>query len=65
MIPNPLFVGIAIEMIDSPGIERRRTTLDAVYDVPLSQQQFRQIGAVLALRAGNECDFSTSLFHPW
>ena len=49
------FVRILVEVIDAVGVEQRRTALDAVHLVALLQQQFRQIGAVLAGDAGNQC----------
>ena len=47
---------IDVEMIDALGIERRRAPLEAVHDVTFCQQQLGQIGAVLAGRAGDQCD---------
>ena len=48
-------VGIKIEMINTVGIEQRGATLDAVDLVPLLQEQFRQVGAVLSCNTRNKC----------
>ncbi len=52
-----LDVRILIKMIDAIGIEQGGATLDAVDDIPLMQQEFREIRAVLAGDAGNESYF--------
>ena len=49
-----LLVRILIEMVDTAGVEGRRAALDAVHHVALLQQEFRQIGAVLAGDPGHE-----------
>src|SRR3546814_11028687 len=38
---------ILIDILDTPGVERRRPTLQAVHDIALFKQQPRQIGAGL------------------
>ncbi len=48
---------ILVEMIDAIGVEQRCTTLDAMDDVPFSQQEFSEVGAVLAGDAGDQCGF--------
>src|SRR5581483_1817477 len=48
---------VDIQMIDTLGIERRRTPLDAVDLVALLEQEFCEIAAVLTRNAGNECTF--------
>src|SRR3546814_18865898 len=48
---------ILIDILDTPGVERRRPTLQAVHDIALFKQQPRQIGAVLAGKARDECCF--------
>ena len=50
-------VRILIEMIDPVGVEGRGPPLDAVNDVALVEQEFGEIGAVLAGDAGDERDF--------
>ena len=47
-------VRIMVQVIDAPGIERRRTALDAVHDIALGEQEFGEIGAVLAGDAGDQ-----------
>ena len=49
-------VRILIEMVDALGVERRRAALDAVHDVALGEQEFGEIGAVLAGDAGDQGD---------
>ena len=48
---------ILVEMLDPPGVEARRPTLDAVHLVALGEQQFGEIGAVLAGDAGDQSHF--------
>ena len=52
---------ILIQMIDTVGIEQRTAALDAVHVVALVEQEFGEIGAVLAGDAGDECDFIHAL----
>jgi len=54
-------VRIVIEVIDAIGIERRRPALYAVHRVALVQQELRQIGAVLAGDARNQCALSHNI----
>ncbi len=49
-------VRIFVQVVDAVGVEQRRAALDAVHLVALLQQKLRQIGAVLAGDAGDECD---------
>jgi hypothetical protein len=51
----PGFVGVLIEVVDAVGVEQAGAALDAVHFVALVQQEFRQVGAVLAGDAGDEC----------
>src|SRR5690606_27013860 len=48
---------IVIEMIDPPGVERRRPPFDAVDLVSFAEKKVRKIRAVLAGRAEDQCDF--------
>ncbi len=48
---------VLIEMIDAVGVDERGAALHAVNDIAFLDQQFGQIGAVLAGYAGNQCDF--------
>ena len=43
-----LDVRIDIQVIDALGVERRRAAFDAMHDVAFRQQQFGEIGAILA-----------------
>ena len=53
-------VGILVEVVDAVGVEERGAPLDTVDFLALLQQEFREIGAILAGDAGDEC-----LFHAW
>jgi hypothetical protein len=46
-----------VKVIDASRIEGRGTSLDAVHDVALRQEQFGQIRAVLARDAGYQRNF--------
>ena len=46
---------ILIQLINPLGIERGSATLDTVDLIPLSEQQLRQITAILAGNSGNQC----------
>ena len=48
-------VRVLVEVINALGVELRGAALDAVDGVALVQQEFGQIGAVLAGDAGDEC----------
>jgi hypothetical protein len=48
-------VGVLVQVVDTLGVEQRRTALDAVHRVAPTQQPFGQVGAVLARDAGDEC----------
>ncbi len=48
-------VRVAVQVVDAVGIEQRRAALDAVYLVALLEQQFSEIGPVLAGDARDEC----------
>ncbi len=48
-------VRVLVEVVDAVGVEERRAPLDAVHLVALGEQQFGEVGAVLAGHAGDEC----------
>ena len=48
-----LFMRILVQVVDAVGIEQRSAALDAVHLVAFFQQQFGEIGAVLAGNAGD------------
>jgi hypothetical protein len=48
---------ILVQVVDARGVEARGSALDAMHLVALLQQEFGQIGAVLAGDAGDEGDF--------
>ncbi len=54
-------VRLLVEVLDPPGVERRRPPLDAVDDVALFEEELGQIGAVLAGHAGDQGDFVHTL----
>ena len=56
-----LFVEILEKMIHPGGIERRRPTLDAVDFVAFAEEDFSQVGAILAGNTGNQGFFHISL----
>ena len=47
-------VAIFVQMIDTCGVERGRSPLDAVHDVPECEQIFGEVGAVLTGHAGEK-----------
>ena len=51
------FVRVLVQMVDTVGIERRRTPFDPVNGISLAEQQFSQKGSVLPGHAGNQCNF--------
>ena len=50
-------VRVLVEVINALGVELRGAALEAVDGVALVQQEFGQIGAVLAGDAGDKCGF--------
>jgi hypothetical protein len=44
---------ILVEMIDPLRIEKRRPSLDAMYDIPFLKEQLTQVGSVLPCDARN------------
>ena len=55
---NLLFVRILIEVVDTRRVERRRASFYSVHNVSFGQQQFGQIGPVLACGTRNKRRFS-------
>jgi len=60
-------VRVLVEVVDAVGVEQRTAALDAVDFVAFVEQEFSQIGAVLAGNAGDEGFFLrvSSLFSLW
>src|SRR5215475_16084074 len=56
---------INVEIIYAPGIERGRSTFDAMHYVPFSQQEAGQMGAVLSRNARDQCDRSCQELIPF
>lgn len=52
-----LHVGVLVEVVDAVGVEQRGAALDAVDDVAFLEQEFGEIGAVLAGDASDQCNF--------
>jgi hypothetical protein len=52
---------VLVQMIDPVGVEQAGAALDAVHFVALRQQQFGQVGAVLAGHAGDQCSLHEGL----
>ena len=50
-------VRILVNVVHPLGVERRGSALDAVHFVTFFQQQFREVGTVLAGDACDECFF--------
>ena len=48
---------VLIQMVDAFGVEQRGAAFDAVDGVAFLEQEFGEIGAVLAGDAGDECGF--------
>lgn len=48
-----LHVGVLVDMVDTIGVEERGTALDAMDDVAFFEQEFGEIGAVLAGDSGD------------
>ena len=53
----PLLVRILVEVVDAVGVEQRGAAFDAMHFVAFAQQEFGEIGAVLAGDAGDESFF--------
>ena len=52
--PATGLVGVLVEVVDAVGVEQRGAPLDAVHLIALVQQEFRQVGAVLASHSGDQ-----------
>ena len=50
-------VRVLVEVINSLGIQRRRTPLDPVNLIALIEQELRKVGPILASYAGYQCFF--------
>ena len=50
-------MGVLVEVINSLGIQGRRTPLDPVDLVALIEQELRKVGAILARDPGYKCFF--------
>jgi hypothetical protein len=50
-------VRVLVQVIDAVGVKQAGAALDAVDGVALVQQEFGEVGAVLAGDAGDECSF--------
>src|SRR5450755_2094095 len=55
-------MGIPIEVIDAAGIEQRSAPLDSMHLIPLGEQEFRQVCAVLSRDPGDQCLLHLFLF---
>ena len=55
-------MGVLVEVVNSLGVQRRRTPLDAVDLVALFKQELRKVGAILASYARYQCFFLFYLF---
>src|SRR3546814_12124526 len=51
-------VRVDIEMVDAAGVERRRAPLQAMHLIAAAEQEFGEIGAVLAGGAGDQGDLA-------
>jgi hypothetical protein len=56
--PHVLAVRVDIKVVDALSIDQRGPALHAMHDIALLQQQFREIGAILAGHAGDQRDFT-------
>ena len=52
--PDAFGMRIKVEMLDAAGVEGGGTADDAMDLIPLVQQEFGEVGAVLACDAGDE-----------
>ena len=54
-------MGVLVEVINSLGIQRRRTPLDPVNLIALIEQELREVRPILTSDAGYQCFFHFSL----
>lgn len=52
--PHTIDVGVAVEVIDPAGVERRSTANDTMDFISLGKQQLRQVRAILSCYAGDK-----------
>jgi hypothetical protein len=50
-------MGVLVDVVHALGVEAAGTALDTMDDVAFFEQEFSEVGAVLACDAGDECDF--------
>ena len=55
-------VGVLVDVIDALGVEQRGAALDAVDNVAFFEEEFGEVGAILAGDASDEGDFAPCLF---
>src|SRR6266536_2365600 len=60
---NACLMRIVNEVVDTGGVERGRTALDAVHHISPGQQEFREVGAILPGCAGDECHLARRSRH--
>ena len=53
---------VLVDMVDTRGVEQAGAPLDAVHHVAFGEQEFSQIGAILASDAGDQGDFLGFVF---
>jgi hypothetical protein len=51
---------IGVQVIDALGIESRTTADDAMYFIPLRQEQFCQVRTILAGNTSDECSLHSN-----
>lgn len=56
-------VGIAVNVFDAIGVEGAGSADDAVNKISFGEQEFGQIGTILASDAGNQRFFRGGVFH--
>ena len=57
MKSSSLRMNILIEMVDTSSIKWWGPTLDAMYLIPLREEELSKVGSVLSCDASNECFF--------
>ncbi|MOA38401.1 hypothetical protein D3C78_1600830 [compost metagenome] len=51
----PFIMRVMVEVVDTVGIEQRTPTFNTMYCIAFTQQQFREVSAVLSGDARNQC----------